>query len=56
MCLEIICLIYGKKDLALNVLQWLIYIVRYAIKPKQTKSYVFNIYIEKDLELDDLEW
>ena len=29
-----------KEDLALNNLQWL-----YAIKPNQTKSYIFDIYV-----------
>ena len=41
MCLEIIYLIYmSKEDLLLNNLQWLIC---HKTKPKQTKSYMFNI-------------
>ena len=29
-----------KEDLVLNNLQWF-----YAIKPNETKSYIFNIYV-----------
>ena len=45
MCLEIIYLIYiYLKDLALNNIQWLICL---KIKPNQTISYKFNIYIKR---------
>ena len=43
MCLEIIYLIYiYKKDLALNILQWLVY---HKTQPNQIRSFIFNIYV-----------
>ena len=41
-----------EEDLALNNLQCLIC---HKTKPNQTKSYVFNIYVKKDLALNNLQ-